>query len=46
MVNLLTTIEGISLQTAACIVAELGDPARFRSVKALASYVGVIPRLR
>ena len=44
--KLLTTIEGIGPQTAACIIAELGDPARFDSVKALASYVGVIPRLR
>ena len=44
--KLLTTIEGIGPQTAACIIAELGDPARFGSVKALASYVGVIPRLR
>jgi transposase len=44
--KLLTTIEGIGPQTAACIIAELGDPARFGSVKALASYVGVISRLR
>ena len=44
--KLLTTINGIGPQTAACIIAELGDPARFGSVKALASYVGVIPRLR
>jgi transposase len=44
--KLLTTIDGIGAQTAACIIAELGDPARFGSLKALASYVGVIPRLR
>ncbi len=44
--KLLTTIEGIGSQTAASIIAELGDPARFGSVKALASYVGVVPRLR
>jgi transposase len=44
--KLLTSIEGIGPQTAACIIAELGDPARFGSVKALASYVGVVPRLR
>src|ERR1700732_2808647 len=44
--KLLTTIEGIGPQTAACIIAELGDAACFGSVKALASYVGVIPRLR
>ena len=29
--NLLTTIDGIRPQTAACIMAELVDPARFRS---------------
>jgi transposase len=33
-------------QTAACIMGEVGDPARFHSLAALASYVGVIPRLR
>ena len=44
--KLLTTIRGIGSQTAASIIAELGDPARFGSVKALASYVGVVPRLR
>ena len=44
--KLLTTIEGIGPLTAACIIAELGDPARFGSIRALASYVGVIPRLR
>jgi transposase len=27
-------------------MAELGDPARFRSPGAIASYVGVAPRLR
>jgi transposase len=43
--KLLTTIEGIGPQTAACIMAETGDPARFHSLGALASYVGVIPRL-
>jgi transposase len=43
--KLLTTIDGIGPQTAACIIAEVGDPARFHSARALASYVGVIPRL-
>lgn len=43
---LLTTIEGIGPQTAARLIAELGDPAAFRSAAALASYVGVIPALR
>jgi transposase len=44
--KLLTTIDGIGPQTAACIMGEVGDPARFHSLAALASYVGVIPRLR
>jgi transposase len=42
---LLTTIDGIGPQPAACIMGEVGDPARFASLSALASYVGVIPRL-
>jgi transposase len=44
--QLLTTIEGIGPQTAAKLVAELGDPALFRSAGALAAYVGAIPALR
>jgi transposase len=44
--KLLTTIDGIGSQTAACIMGEVGDPSRFHSLTALASYVGVIPRLR
>ncbi len=44
--QLLTTIEGIGPQTAAKLVAELGDPATFRSAGALAAYVGAIPALR
>jgi transposase len=44
--RLLTTIDGIGARTAACLIAELGDPSRFRSAAALASYVGVVPRLR
>jgi transposase len=44
--RLLTTIEGIGPQTAAKLVAELGDPATFRSAGALAAYVGAIPGLR
>lgn len=43
--KLLTTIDGIGPQTAACIMAETGDPNRFHSLAGLASYVGVIPRL-
>ena len=44
--TLLTTIEGIGPQTAARLVAELGDPAAFRSAAALAAFVGVVPALR
>lgn len=40
------TITGIGTQTAACLIGELGDLARFRGRGALASYVGVAPRLR
>ena len=40
------TIEGVGPLTAACLIAELGDPARFDSPGAIASYVGVIPRIR
>jgi transposase len=44
--KLLTTIDGIGARTAACLIAELRDPSRFRDAAALASYVGVVPRLR
>jgi transposase len=44
--KLLTSIDGIGPLTAACLIGELGDPARFRSAGAIASYVGVAPRLR
>jgi len=44
--TLLTTIDGIGTQTAARLVAELGDPAAFRDAGALAAYVGVVPALR
>jgi transposase len=44
---LLTSIDGIGRQTAARLVAELGDVAtRFPSASALAAYVGVVPALR
>lgn len=44
--SLLTTIDGIGPDTAARIVAELGDPAKFRDAAALAAYVGVVPGTR
>lgn len=43
--RLLTTIEGIGHNTAACLIAELDDPAQFRGPGALAAYVGVVPAL-
>jgi len=43
--KLLTTIQRIGRLTAAPIIAEVGNPARFRNSGALASYVGVTPRL-
>jgi transposase len=44
--KLLTTIEGIGPQSAARIIAAVGDPARFRSANALAAYLGVVPGLK
>jgi transposase len=44
--KLIMTIEGVGPLTAACLIAELGDPARFDSPGAIASYVGVVPRIR
>jgi transposase len=44
--KLLSTIPGLGPQTVARIVAVTGDPARFKSASALASYVGVIPGLK
>ena len=44
--KLLTTIEGIGPQTAARVIAAVGDPARFSSAAAFAAYVGVVPGLR
>lgn len=43
--KLLTTIQGVSTLTAATIIAETGDPARFPNTATFASYVGVVPRL-
>ena len=44
--KLLTTIDGIGPQSAARIVAAVGDPAHFRSAAAFAAYVGVVPGLK
>lgn len=44
--KLLTTIDGIGPQSAARLIATVGDPAHFHSASALAAYVGVVPSLR
>jgi transposase len=44
--SLLTTIDGIGSNTAARLIAVLGNPADFRDERALASYVGVVPGLK
>ena len=44
--TLLATIDGVGPQTAAKLVAELGDITRFDSASALAAYVGLAPGLR
>lgn len=44
--QLLITIDGIGVNTAAHLIAELGDPARFSSAAALAAYVGLCPAHR
>jgi transposase len=44
--RLLTTIDGIGTNTAARVIAEVGDPAHFHSAGALAAYVGTIPGLK
>jgi transposase len=41
--KLLTTIAGIGDNTAAMLIAELGDPARFESAGALAAHVRLCP---
>lgn len=44
--KLLITIEGVGPQSAARIIAAVGDPARFRNAAAFAAYLGVVPSLR
>ncbi len=44
--KLIMTIEGVGPLTSACLIAEVGDPARFDTPGAIASYVGVIPQIR
>lgn len=42
-VKVLLSLKGIDLLSAATIVAELGDPNRFKDGKAVASYFGLVP---
>jgi transposase len=44
--TLLTTIPGIGPQTAARLIARMGNPAHFRHGGALAAFVGAVPGLR
>lgn len=44
--TLITTIDGIGPQSAARIIAAVGNPAHFKSAAAFAAYVGVVPGLR
>ena len=44
--DLLTSIDGIADKTAALLLAELGDPLRFRSARAITAFAGLNPRLQ
>jgi len=44
--NLLKTISGIGPLTASALITELGDINRFGHINDLASYVGLVPRVR
>jgi transposase len=41
--DVLASIDGLSLEVAACILAETGDPARFGSSRAMVKHAGVAP---
>lgn len=43
---MLTTAPGIGVILAAALYAEIGDPARDRNLKRLASYAGIVTRLK
>jgi transposase len=45
-VKLLMTIPGIGELTAYLLLSEIGDIKRFKNAKKLASYVGIVPRVR
>jgi transposase len=45
-VGLLTaSLPGVGAQSAATLLAELGDPHRFRNARAVAAYAGLVPRV-
>ena len=44
--ELITSIPGLGKTTAAKLLAYLGDARRFKNGKALAAFIGVVPRLR
>jgi len=44
-IELLTTIRGVGLISAATVLAEIGNFARFRTADELCSYAGLVPRV-
>lgn len=44
--KLLQSVPGIGTQTAAVLIAELGDITRFRNAKAVVAYMGLDPRVK
>lgn len=44
--DLLRSIDGLGIKSVATLLAEVGDPALFKSAKALSAYAGTIPALR
>lgn len=42
--DLLMTIPGVAAQTAAVVMAELGDATAFESARSVAAYAGLVPR--
>lgn len=45
-VKLLMTLPGVSIMTAACLVGSIGDVTRFRDGDHVASYFGLVPRVK
>lgn len=46
MYNLLKTVSGIGPLTSSAFITEIGDINRFQNIDDLASYVGLVPRVR